>query len=166
VTLYLVLPLVVVVAVLQTTVLSHLTVWGVFVDLPLLIVVSWSLAQGPREGMVWGFVVGIAVDLFSGAPFGAATLSLMAASGLAALGRRSVFAARVVFPVVIAFLATILYDLSFLSIVWVSGRPVSWLDSLFRIILPSAALNAVLMPAVFAAMRVLSSRFSQEEMEW
>jgi rod shape-determining protein MreD len=166
VTIYVVVPFLVVVAVLQTTLLTHLTVWSVFVDLPLLVVVSWGLLQGPKEGIVWGFIAGVAVDLLSGAPFGAATLSLMAAGALAGLGRRSIYAAHVVFPAGIMFLATIAYDVLFLSIVWVSGQPVSWLDSLLRIILPSAVLNALLMPLVFAAMRVFSARFVQEEMEW
>ena len=47
------------------------------------------------------------------------------------------------------FLATIVYDLLFLLIVQISGSPVAWLDSLVRIILPSAVLNAVLTPLVF-----------------
>lgn len=165
-TIYVVVPFLVVVAVLQAAILTHLTIWSVFVDLPLLIVVSWGLVQGPKEGIVWGFVAGVAVDLLSGAPFGAATLSLMAGGALAGLGRRSVYAAHVVFPAGIMFLATIVYDVLFLSIVWISGQPVGWLDSFFRIILPSAVLNALLMPVVFLAMRVFSARFVREEMEW
>jgi hypothetical protein len=51
-------------------------------------------------------------------------------------------------------------------IFWISGYPVSWLDSLFRLILPSAVLNAVLTPVVFVIMRWLNARFGREEMEW
>lgn len=165
-TIYLVVPLLVVVAVLQATVVSRLTVWGVFADLPLLVVVSWGLLRGSREGMIWGFITGVAVDLLSGAPFGAATLSLMAIGFLSGLGKNSVFRARFLFPMASVFLATIVYDLLFLTVVLISGYVVAWLDSLFRIILPSAILNAVLMAVVFAAMRFLHTRFSPEEMEW
>ncbi len=170
-TIYLAIPLLVLIAVLQATLVSRLALWGVFVDLPVLVVVSWSLLRGPREGMLWGFIAGVAVDLLSGAPFGAATLSLIAVGFLSGLGKTSVFAAvdsevGIVFPVVMAFLATVLYDLFFLFIVWISGHTVAWLDSLLRIILPSAVLNAVLMPVVFPAMRMLHARIGREEMEW
>lgn len=166
VNIYLVVPLLVIVAVLQASIVSHLSVFGVFVDLPVLIVASWGLLEGAKEGVIWGFIVGVVIDLLSGAPFGAAALSLMAVGFLAGLGKNSAFGSHVVFLAVTMFSATILYDLLFLSIVTISGQTVLWWDSLFRIVLPSAVLNAVLMPLVFAVMRLVHSRVSREEMEW
>jgi rod shape-determining protein MreD len=168
-TIYLVVPLLAIVAILQTTVIPHLTVWGVFADLPLLVVVSWSLLRGPREGMLWGFIAGLAVDLFSGAPFGAATLALIATGFLAGLGQAAMHHAHLAMSVVVMFLATIVYDLLFVLVVRVAGDPVSWhavLDSFVRLILPSALLNALLTPLVWLSMRWLYRRFSREEMEW
>jgi len=166
VTTYLVVPLLVVVVILQAAVVPHLTVWGVFADLPVLFVVSWGLLRGPKEGTLWGFIAGIVVDLISGAPFGAATLSLMVVGFLSGLGKNSIFAGHFVFPVVTMFLSTILYNVCFLLIVWVSGQPVAWLDSSVSIVLPSAVLNAILAPIVFLPMRWVCMRFGQEEMEW
>jgi rod shape-determining protein MreD len=166
VTIYLVIPFLVAVALLQTTVMPHLAIRGVFPDLTLLVVVNWGLLRGTREGMIWGFIAGFAVDLFSGAPFGAATLSLMVVSFLSGLGEATVFRARFVLPLIAMFAATIIYDLLFLFIVWISGQPVAWTDSLWRIILPSALLNAVLTPIVFIALRKLHSLLGRAEMEW
>ena len=165
-TIYLVIPLLVAVALLQTAVMPHLAIRGVFPDLTLLVVVSWSLLRGIREGMIWGFIAGLAVDLFSGAPFGAATFSLLAVSFLSGLGQATVVRARFVLPLIAVFAATIIYDLLFLFIVWISGQPVAWLDSLVRVILPSAILNTVLTPFVFIALRKLHVLFSRAEMEW
>jgi rod shape-determining protein MreD len=166
VTIYLVVPLLRVVAFLQTTLVPHVAIWGVFADLPLVVVVSWSLLRGPREGILWGFVAGVMVDLFSGAPFGASTLALIAVGLLAGLGAATVFRAQIALPLLAMFLATIVYDLLFLLIVGISGYPVAWLESLYRLILPSAALNAVLTPVVLVAMRWLHTRFGREDMEW
>jgi len=166
VTIYLVVPLLVVVGILQTTLVPHLVIWGVFADLPLLVVVSWSLLRGPREGILWGFVAGLTVDLFSGAPFGASTLALIAVGALAGLGAATVFRAHVALPLLAMFLATIVYDLLFLLVVGISGYPVAWLESFYRIILPSATLNAVLTPVVFVTMRWLHVRFGREDMEF
>jgi rod shape-determining protein MreD len=166
VTIYLVVPLLAVVAILQTTIVPGFAVWGVFANLPLLVVVSWSLLRGPREGAVWGFIAGLMVDLLSGAPFGAATLSLIIVGFLTGLGETTVFRTRIALPMVAMLLATIVYDLLFLLVVQISGQPVTWLDSIFRIVLPSAILNAVLTPIVFLTMRWLYTRFGREEMEW
>jgi rod shape-determining protein MreD len=166
VTIYLVVPLLAVVAILQTTIVPGLAVWGVFANLPLLVVVSWSLLRGPREGAVWGFIAGLMVDLLSGAPFGAATLSLITVGFLTGLGETTVFRARIALPMVAMFFATIVYELLFLLVVQISGQPVTWLDSVFRIVLPSAILNAVLTPIIFLTMRWLYARFGRKEMEW
>lgn len=163
---YLVVPLLATVAILQSSIVSHFRIWGVFADLPLLVVASWGLLRGPREGLVWGFIAGFAVDLFSGAPFGAATFGLMAAGFLSGLGQSTVFRSQVFLPLIAVLLATVVYDMLFLLVVWISGYPVTWLDSLFRLILPSAVLNTALTPVVFVIMRWLNKRFGREEMEW
>jgi rod shape-determining protein MreD len=166
VTVYLVVPLLVVVAVIQTSVIPHLTVWGVSFDLPLLVVVSWGLMRGAREGVVWGFVGGLVVDALSGAPMGAVTMSLMAAGGLSGLGQATVVRARFLFPSAAAFLATILSTIIFLLVLEISGQPLPWLDALLRIAMPAALLNAVLMPLVFLLMSALQSWLRRDEIEW
>ncbi len=119
-TIYLVIPLLAIVGLLQATFVSRVAIWGVFPDLPLLIVVSWGLLRGSRQGLLWGFVAGIIVDLFSGAPFGAATVPLMVVGFMAGLGETVVF--RNVFLLLLAmFLATVVYDLLFLFMVQISG---------------------------------------------
>ena len=166
VTIYLVVPLLVAVAILQSTLVSHFRIWGVFADLPLLVVASWSLLRGPRDGLIWGFIAGVILDLFSGAPFGAATFGLMAAGFLAGLGHSTVFRSQLFLPLLVMLLATVVYDMLFLLVVWISGHSVSWLDSLFHLVLPSAILNAILTPVVFLITRWLNTRFGREEMEW
>lgn len=165
-TIYVVVPLLAVVALVQTTIMPHLTVFGVFPDLPLLVVVSWSLLRGAKEGVIWAFMAGIAVDLFSGAPFGAATFSLIVVGLLSGLGEATVFRTHIALPLLTMFLATILYNLCFLLILQIMGSVVTWLESLLGIILPSAILNAVLTPVVLGSMRILDIRFGREEMEW
>lgn len=163
---YFVVPLLVVIGLLQTTVVPHLVIWGVFPNLPLLVVASWSLTRGVREGMIWGFVAGLAVDLFSGAPFGAATLSLMAAAALSGVGEATVFRGHFVLPLVVIFLVTVVYELLFLLIVQISGQTVAWMESLLRIVAPAALLNTLLTPFVLGPMRFLHQRFGREGMEW
>ena len=166
VTIYLVVPVLVVIALVQATVMPHVAVWGIFPDLPVLLVSSWGLLRGQGEGAVWGFIAGAALDLLSGAPFGAATLALIAVGATAGLAKGSALQAHVALPLLTVFLASILYDLVFLFVLRVAGDTVVWVDSFVRIILPSAVLNAVLIPPVLGLMRWLDNRYLREEMEW
>lgn len=115
---------------------------------------------------MWGLIAGLSVDMLSGGPFGAATIALTMVGFVSGVAKGSVFAGHLVFPVVTAFLATALYDLVFLLSVAISGHTVTWADSLFRVILPSAFLNAALTPLFLALMRVLERRLRRQEMEW
>jgi len=166
VTIYLVVPVLVVIVLVQATVMPHVAVWGVFPDLPVLVVSSWGLLRGPSEGAIGGFIAGAALDLLSGSPFGAASLALIAVGATSGLAKGSALQAHVVLPLLTVLLASILYDLVFLFVLRVSGDTVAWMDSFVRIILPSAALNAVLTPLVFGLMRWLHNRYLREEMEW
>jgi rod shape-determining protein MreD len=165
VTIYLVIPLLLAAAILQTSVVPHLAVWGVFPDLPLLIVVSWGLVRGAQEGIVWGFIAGVAVDLLSGAPFGAATLSLMVVGLISGLASSTVVRAQLILPPVTVFAATMVYDMIFLSVVQVAGQSVDWGGTFVRIVLPSALLNAVLTPPFFWTTRLLDRWIARREME-
>jgi hypothetical protein len=90
----------------------------------------------------------------------------MVAGFLSGLGHAAVFRARIVLLLITMFLVTIIYGLVFLLVLRISGQAILWLDRLARVILPSAALNTVLMPLAFVGMRLLHNRFGREEMEW
>jgi rod shape-determining protein MreD len=168
-TIYLLVPLLAIVGLLQATVVSRVTIWGVFPDLPLLLVVSWGLLRGSRQGLLWGFVAGIVVDLFSGAPFGAATVPLMAVGFLAGLGENLVFR-NLPLLLLTVFLATVVYDLLFLLMVQILASPlpgtvhtVEWSADLVRVIGPSAVLNALLGLLILGVMRLLNRRFGRQD---
>jgi rod shape-determining protein MreD len=165
VTIYLVIPLIFAAALLQVTLMPHLSVWGVFPDLPLLMVLSWGLLRGGREGAMWGFVAGLFTDLFSGGPFGAATLSLMTVGSLSGLGQNVGFRHYLLLPPLFALLGTVVYDLIFLLVLAVTGHTVVWLETVARIVLPSAALNAALIPIILGLTRLLHRRFGQEAIQ-
>ncbi|HNS52027.1 MAG TPA: rod shape-determining protein MreD [Anaerolineae bacterium] len=165
-TLYLVVPALFLAVVLQASAMPHLRVWGVFPDLPLVLVVTWSLLQGPRGGLVWGLIAGLFVDLLSGTPAGAATLALGAVGFLAGQARRTAIRTQLLLPMLVVVASTLLYDLILLLGMQLSGRTVLWLETLGRIVLPSALLNLLLLIALYFPLRALHRRVAAQAIGW
>lgn len=166
VSLYLLVPLLLAVVLLQATVLPELTILGVKPELMLLMVLAWSLLRGPEEGLVWAFMGGLALDLFSGGPFGASTLGLLAVSFLSGLTEPSVIRTSFVLPMGAALVGTLLYQSLFLLVVQLTRGTVPWTDSLFQVTLPSLAVNALLMPVIFQALAWLDRKTGRPEIRW
>ena len=156
------------VAILQASVLPYLSLAGVKPDLMLLVVISWGLLRGLREGLLWAFVGGLCLDLFSGAPFGVSALALLVAALLAGAGASgNLFQAlHLAWPGAAVFFATLIYDFTFLTLLQIMGRPVAWGASLLKIVLPAALLNAFLAVPVYLALRGLHERTAHEQLEW
>ncbi|MFQ6057781.1 MAG: rod shape-determining protein MreD [Anaerolineae bacterium] len=152
-------------ALLQTTLVPHLSVAGVKPDLMLMAVVSWSLLRGAGEGIVWGAIGGLILDLLSGGPFGICTLSLILVGYLTGLGEINIFRANILLPGVTVLFATLVYNLALLLLLQILGWPVTWGLNLLRIILPAILWNMVLMPLVYTPLRWLHRATGREEME-
>lgn len=169
---YLVCLLLVVIALAQTTLSPRLALLGVQPNLMLLAVLSWSLLRGGKEGILWAFGGGVLLDMLSGVPFGTSTLSLLLVSFLAGLGEVTIFRASPSdclsphLPLVVSFAGSLLHDSTFLTILQLMGWPVGWPTSLWRLMLPAAGLNTVLMPLVYVLLRWLHRRTKEAELAW
>jgi rod shape-determining protein MreD len=107
---YYAMPLIVLImALLQATVATQLMVRGVKPDLVLLVVLLATLVYGGQGGLVWAFIGGIGLDLFSGGPFGASTL-------VAALGYRVLSRYHLLVPLGAAGLGTLIYGLVYIGL--------------------------------------------------
>ena len=142
------------------------TLWGVKPDLTLLVVVSWGLARGVRDGAVWGIIGGIMLDFMSGAPFGGHAIAVSLASALVGLATRNLFRFGFVLPLMAAVVSTVIYDLALAAFFAINGRPIQWLDLFTRIVLPSIPLTLLGMPLVFWAGRALHRATRPARIEW
>lgn len=147
---------------IQATWLSRVTLWGARPELLLLVVLMWSVVRGADEGVLWAFLGGLMMDLFSGGPLGAMALALVVASFLSGRMLRVDLGAPTVGVVISTLLAVFGYHLVLLLTLAWTGHPVSWLDALFRVAGPSALLNAILAPFVHRPMRWLERRTRRE----
>lgn len=114
---YYAMPLVVLVAaLLQSTVATELTIRNVKPDFVLIVVIMATLIYGGRGGLIWAFIGGIGLDIFSGGPFGASSLALMPAALIAALGHRVLSRYNLLVPLGATGLGTLIYGLLYIGL--------------------------------------------------
>lgn len=132
----------------------------------LLTVASWSLLRGTKQGLVWAFVGGLCVDLFSGGPFGLSALALIVIAFFSGLGETNIYRDHFALPIVAALGATLIHGFVYLLLLYIMGRSIPWFDVLLQVILPSMIFNGLLITPVYAAFRWLHRKTGREELEW
>jgi rod shape-determining protein MreD len=131
----------------------------------LLVVVSWSLLRGAREGIVWGFLGGLSLDSLSGLPLGTCAFSLTTTAYLSSLGQLTLYRTSPLFPSGLALGASILHDCILMVVLSLLGHAVVWPELLLRVTVPSAVLGSLVMPLVYRGLIRLHQRTLPEEME-
>ena len=146
--------LILAVVVLQTTVFSAgLRVFGVMPDLGLVLTVAVAFYIGPERGAVFGFVSGLAVDLFLSTPLGLSALSFaLVAYGVGVVQDRLVLSSQWVAPIMGA-LGGLAGGMWFVGVGAIAGRDQLLALSSVRIILIASAYDALVAFAVFPIAR-------------
>ena len=124
-TVYLAVPVMLLMLILQATVLPRFPIWGLTPQLCLLAATSWGLLRGPEEGVVWAFIGGFLLDLYTSGPMGALTLAMMLAVLLVSLVRQNFPASSFFMPLLYAVLATIVFLVAYLILIRLLGHPVT-----------------------------------------
>ena len=106
---YLFVPIVVLLAIAQATVLPRFPVFGIVPGLWLVVAVTWSLLRGMREGLILAFVGGLFIDLFSTAPLGVTSLSLMLAITVVTFLQRHLPKNPTLVPALLMAIATVIF---------------------------------------------------------
>ena len=142
-------PLFLILAALQATILSRLTVLGHNPQIVVLAAIAWATIRGVEEGIVWAFIAGIALDFYSIGPTGGSALAIMAAVGVVFLLQLGLPPNRFLLPPLFGGLGTSVVVLVYGGLIWVSGYTADW--SIFNnIVLFAIAQTAVMIPVYWA----------------
>lgn len=142
-------PLLILAAVFDTTLMTLLRIWGGAPNLVLVLVVSWALVVDLREALPWALIGGISRDLLSIVPTGSSALILILIVVLIDQYIPKLDYRNVVIPPLVVAIATLLYDLLFLALLVIQGRPVPQFFTLIYVILPGLVENIVIVLIVF-----------------
>ncbi len=108
VSIYLAIPLMLLLGLVETAVLPHFPILGTTPQLAFLVALAWGLLYGVEEGAVWAFFAGVFTDLFSISPVGVSSLAFMVAITAVIWTTQALPASRLLLPVALAGLATVI----------------------------------------------------------
>ncbi len=154
------------VVLVQTSFLSRLQIGGFRLDLVLLVVVSWSLTRGTREGMYWGFIGGGLVGLFSVVPLGTHMLAMTLAGFVAGVGEQNVFRQNPLLSLGITVVATATYYFTSMLLLHLLGWNIAWMQTSLTVVLPITLFNVLAVPVVYRLMQPLRRLTGPPELSW
>ncbi len=157
-TLLLFLPIALVVVAVQATLIERMDVAGIHPDLVLVSILLLTMISGRRTAAFAAIIVAPFYDALSGMPLGTSILPLLSVVFLAGIGERSLFGARLGWPVIVAVLATVLAGLITMAELNLMGWLMQWSDMILRVLFPTAVINALLVLILYVPAEYLRDR--------
>ena len=153
----------VLVAILESSVLTHLQVGSVRPDLVFAMGIAVAMVLGFESGGTWAFVGGLSLDLLRpGQVLGSSALTLLLLIGVALLVARVLWPPRLAFVAATAFVLTFGYHLVMQGVdTAVSGSAFAGLSVSELVVI--AVLNAFVAGISVPVIRALDLRFGEQE---
>lgn len=150
-------------AVLQASLVNHLQLLDGRPDLILLAITGWALNGHGRQAMLFGFVGGFALDLFSEVPLGVSSAALVLVAALVSYSEGRFWGVHPLMQLAAVLVASGIFYAAQLASLGIVGHPIDLALLLNRTVVPSVFLNLVLaLPAAQAA-EALSRFFTPAE---
>lgn len=153
---YLAIPTMLFLTVVQTSILPRFPIFGLIPQLPFLVALAWGLMRDVDEGLLWAFVAGILLDLFSVTPLGISSLVFMGAVLAVTWTTQVLPESRFFLPMVQSVLATFVSLFLYLPLLSLFGH--STTIQAVAELLPLVLLHGLLILPVYWIMRLIDRR--------
>ena len=158
-------PLLFLVAIFEVGLQPHLTMLNATPDFMLLTVSLWSLMQGPTEGALWALAGSFFLALFSGGPPLVLIIALVPVALVSSAGRSIVYGERLILPLSVVFVASLLYGLEIFFLLKLTGWHGNLSLTFEHRMLPNAVYNALMALVLYPIFRQVHSAVSRERLE-
>lgn len=146
-------PLLALVVILQSAVISQMTLLAGYADLMLIILAAWALKADAVSAWLWAILGGIMVSFVSGMPWFVVIIGYLFVVLIAQILRQRVWQAPLLAMFSVIFMGTLSMNLLALLVLNLLGTPLPFGDALGLIILPSMLLNLLFSIPVYAVIR-------------
>jgi len=145
--------LIVATVLVQTIVFPNLRFFGVVPDVGLVVAVAVAYTEGAESGALFGFVTGLAVDLFLNTPFGLSALAFAITAFAVGVFHEALVRVPRFLPVLLTFAAGIVGGSIFVLVGALVGEEHLFEAQSIGTVVTAAAYDAVLAPGVFPLVR-------------
>ena len=149
-------PVIIFAVILQSAIVSRITLLSGFADLPMVMLAAWAMQDEVDTAWHWAFATGILVGFVSGLSWLVPVLGYLVVVALAQVLQRRVWQAPLLAMFSVTLLGTISLSIFSLVALRFSGIPLGVADVFGLLTLPSILLNMLLAIPVFAVMRDLA----------
>jgi rod shape-determining protein MreD len=149
-------PLLAFVVILQSAVVSQMSLLAGYADLMLVILAAWALKADASSAWLWALLGGIMVSFVSGIPWPVAVIGYLIVVLFAQILRQRVWQAPLLAMFSVIFLGTLAMNILALLVLNLLGTPLPLGDSLGLVVLPSVLLNLLFSIPVYAVVRDLA----------
>lgn len=149
-------PLLALVVILQSAVVSQMPLLAGYADLMLVILAALALKADAASAWLWAVLGGIMVSFVSGMPWPVTMAGYLFVVLLAQVLRQRVWQAPLLAMFSVIFLGTLSMNLLAILVLNFLGTPLPFGDSLGLIVLPSVLLNLIFSIPVYAVVRDLA----------
>ena len=159
-------PLLALIVILQSTVVSQITLLAGFADLVLVVLAAWALNVDESVAWLWGILGSAMVSFVSEMPWIVVFSGYFFVVFLSQVLRRRVWQAPLLAMFSVVLIGGLLMNIFSLLVLNVLGRPLPFLDSLGLVILPSLLLDLIFAIPVFViVLDMVRWIFPQQEVE-
>ena len=149
-------PVITLAVILQSSIVSRVTLLSGFADLPLVMLAAWASQEDVDSAWHWALATGALVGFVSGMSWIVPTLSYLVTVALAQALQRRIWRAPLLAMFSVTFLGTIVSSLLSFAALRFSGAALSINEVFGLLTMPIILLNMLLAIPVFAMMRDLA----------
>jgi rod shape-determining protein MreD len=149
-------PVLGVVVLLQSAVISRITLLSGYADLMLVVLAAWGLQVGVESPWQWAILGGLLVGFISKAPWPTILVGYLSLTLFAQILQRRVWQAPLLAMFSVTFVGTLLVNLLVFVSLQLLGNPMEFNEALELVVLPSMLLNLLLAVPVFFLVRDLA----------
>lgn len=151
--------------ILQSAVVSRIPLIQGTADLILLALVAWAVQDRVRTAWHWCIIGGLLVSVVSAVPLLVILTGYLLTAVIAILLRQRIWGVRILGMFTATFLGTLITHALTIAALQFTGTPIPWDIALNTITLPSALLNLILVVPVYALVGDLANWIYPEEIE-
>jgi rod shape-determining protein MreD len=158
-------PVLIVVLMLQTVIVSSLPLLSGVADLVLLVLVAWALQERAKSALAWAAIAGVMVSFISASPLGVLAAGYLVITLITRMFRRRVWQTPILSMFLMTFIGSILTQGLVMGALIFEGTSLPLLDSINLVVLPGTLLNLGLALPVYAIITDMAHWVYPEEVE-